>query len=75
MHNQISEGVTELISRFVMNSVGDELVEKDRYIEKVDAVLKVFKKLGLSKAITYYFKKPDFLIAFHQSNALILVHV
>lgn len=54
MHNQISEGATELLSRLVMKEVGDEVIDPTRYEDKVEFVEKVFKSQGIDEAVKTY---------------------
>ena len=54
MHNQISEGATELLSRLVMKEVGDEVIDSTRYEDKVEFVEKVFKSQGIDEAVATY---------------------
>ena len=54
MHNQISEGATELLSRLVMKEVGDEVIDPTRYEDKVEFVEKVFKSKGIDEAVEAY---------------------
>ena len=54
MHNQISEGATELLSRLVMKEVGDEVIDPTRYEDKVKFVEKVFKSQGIDEAVEAY---------------------
>lgn len=54
MHNQISEGATELLSRLVMKEVGDEVIDPTRYEDKVEFVEKVFKSQGIDEAVAIY---------------------
>ena len=54
MHNQISEGATELLSRLVMKEVGDEVIDPTRYENKVKFVEKVFKSQGIDEAVATY---------------------
>lgn len=54
MHNQISEGATELLSRLVMKEVGDEVIDPTRYEDKVKFVEKVFKSKGIDEAVATY---------------------
>lgn len=54
MHNQISEGATELLSRLVMKEVGDEVIDPTRYEDKVKFVEKVFRSQGIDEAVAIY---------------------
>ena len=54
MHNQISEGATELLSRLVMKEVGDEVIDPTRYEDKVKFIEKVFKSQGIDEAVATY---------------------
>ena len=54
MHNQISEGATELLSRLVMKEVGDEVIDPTRYENKVKFVERVFKSQGIDEAVATY---------------------
>lgn len=54
MHNQISEGATELLSRLVMKEVGDEEIDPTRYEDKVKFVEKVFRSQGIDEAVATY---------------------
>ena len=54
MHNQISEGATELLSRLVMKELGDEVIDPTRYEDKVKFVEKVFKSQGIDEAVAIY---------------------
>ena len=54
MHNQISEGATELLSRLVMKEVGDEVIDPTRYENKVEFVERVFKSQGIDEAVATY---------------------
>lgn len=54
MHNQISEGATELLSRLVMKEVGDEVIDPTRYANKVKFVERVFKSQGIDGAVATY---------------------
>ena len=54
MHNQISEGATELLSRLVMKEVGDEVIDPTRYENKVEFVEKVFRSQGIDEAVATY---------------------
>ena len=54
MHNQISEGATELLSRLVMKEVGDVVIDPTRYENKVEFVEKVFKSKGIDEAVAIY---------------------
>ena len=54
MHNQISEGATELLSRLVMKEVGDEVIDPTRYEDKVKFVEKVFRSQGIDEAVATY---------------------
>lgn len=54
MHNQISEGATEFLSRLVMKEVGDEVIDPTRYEDKVKFVEKVFKSQGIDEAVEAY---------------------
>ncbi len=54
MHNQISEGATELLSRLVMKEVGDEVIDPTRYENKVKFVERVFKSQGIDEAVAIY---------------------
>ena len=62
MHNQISEGATELLSRLVMKEVGDEVIDPTRYEDKVEFVEKVFKSKGIDEAVAIYITDSRALI-------------
>ena len=63
MHNQISEGATEYIARLVMETVGDKVIDPDRYKIQVEFVGKIFESLGIDEALTMYFTEPHKLIS------------
>lgn len=63
MHNQISEGATEFISRKVMEIVGDKVKDPTRYFQQVCLIDKVFNSLGLDEAISTYFTKPQRIVS------------
>ena len=54
MHNQISEGATELISRMVMEELGLEVNHPDRYAEEVKIIGDLFSSIGNKYSITTY---------------------
>ncbi|MDD2376644.1 MAG: hypothetical protein PHD15_02670 [Clostridia bacterium] len=54
MHNQISEGCTEYISRLVMEEVGDTVEHPERYSKQVEIAKKVFTSRGLEDSLKDY---------------------
>lgn len=62
MHNQISEGATEFISRKVMETLGEQVKHPDRYSEQVKMIGKIFEGRGLAEYLTMYLTKPHKLI-------------
>ena len=54
MHNQISEGATEFIARLVTKEVGDEVLDKTRYSDKVEFVERYFNSIGIDNAVATY---------------------
>ena len=68
MHNQISEGATEYIALLVMDTLGLEVKDKDRYLEQRKMVEKVFTSIGKEKAITDYLTSSNKLITLMQSR-------
>ncbi len=63
MHNQISEGFTEYISRFVMNQVGRQVKDPSRYENQVELAKKVFESRGMESTITDYITAPYKIIS------------
>ena len=61
MHNQISEGGTELISQLVMQAIG-ESIESDRYKSKVNLVRRIFTSRGMGQSVTDFITRPHELI-------------
>ena len=58
MHNQISEGATEFITRMILKTLNYRPKEKGRYLTQVRLVGDVFKAYGLSNIISDYFTAP-----------------
>ena len=58
MHNQISEGATEFISRKVMEMVGDTVKYPERYACQVEFISHIFKSRGLEESIKQYLTEP-----------------
>ena len=58
MHNQISEGATEFITRMILKTLNYRPKEKGRYLTQVRLVGDVFKSYGLSNTISDYFTAP-----------------
>lgn len=69
MHNLISEGATELISKAVMESLGIPLADDDRYKDQVDFATKVFDSMGRDKAISTYLTSSNKIISYIDSKS------
>lgn len=67
MHNQISEGATELISKMIMEYLGRP-IEDGRYKEQADFVLKVFESIGIGKGIATYLTSSNKIISYIESK-------
>lgn len=70
MHNQISEGFTEYVSRLVMNEVGAKVKHPDRYAKQVEVATIVFGARGIDNAITDYLTRPDKLVGELEKNRI-----
>lgn len=67
MHNQISEGATELISKKIMEHLGRP-IEKGRYKMQSDFVEKVFGSMGMESAIATYLTSSNKIISYIESK-------
>lgn len=63
MHNQISEGATEYIALAVMDELGFEVKDRERYKDRREIVDKVFTSIGTKQAITDYMKNSNKIIS------------
>lgn len=63
MHNQISEGSTEYISRLIMKEVGDTVEHPERYSKQVEIAEKMFTSRGLEDSLKDYFTCPNKIIS------------
>lgn len=70
IHNKISEGATEFITREIMNIVGDKVIEPQRYAEQVRIIGQIFKENGLAKSITTYLTEPNKVIKFLEDKKI-----
>lgn len=67
MHNQISEGATELISKKIMQYLGRP-IEDERYAMQADFVEKVFASLGMDNGIATYLTSSNKIISYIESK-------
>ena len=67
MHNQISEGATELISKKIMQYLGRP-IEDRRYGMQADFVERVFESLGMDEAISTYLTSSNKIISYIESK-------
>ena len=67
MHNQISEGATELISKKIMQHLGRP-IDNRRYKEQADFVEKVFDSLGMDTGIATYLTSSNKIISYIESK-------
>ena len=67
MHNQISEGATELISKKIMQHLGRP-IEDGRYGMQADFVEKVFFSLGMDNGIATYLTSSNKIISYIESK-------
>ncbi len=63
MHNQISEGFTDYVSRLVMNQVGRQVKDPSRYENQVELAKKVFESREIESTITDYITAPYKIIS------------
>lgn len=63
MHNQISEGATELISKKIMQHLGRP-IENGRYGQQADFVEKVFNSMGMDNGIATYLTSSNKIISY-----------
>lgn len=68
MHNQISEGATEYIALAVMEELGFEVKDKERYKDRREIVDQVFSSVGRKQAIADYMKNSNKLISMIESR-------
>ena len=68
MHNQISEGATEYIALAVMEELGFEVKDKERYKDRREIVDQVFSSVGRKQAIADYMKNSNKLITMIESR-------
>lgn len=68
MHNMISEGATELISKRIMQLIGGK-IEEDRYEDQANFVEKVFESIGLEQAIATYLTSSNQIISYINSKS------
>lgn len=68
MHNQISEGCTEYISRLVMQNIGAKVKDESRYADQVEFAKKIFESNGLDNSIEAYFTSSNKVISFIENN-------
>lgn len=61
MHNQISEGGTELISTLVMEAIGEK-IKSDRYKSKVEPLRRIFTSRGMGQSVCDFLTRPHELI-------------
>lgn len=67
MHNQISEGATELISKKIMQHLGRP-IEDERYEMQSDFVEKVFDSMGIDNGIATYLTSSNKIISYIESK-------
>ena len=67
MHNQISEGATEFISKKIMEHLGRP-IEEDRYGKQADFVEKVFDSMGMDTGIATYLTSSNKIISYIESK-------
>lgn len=67
MHNQISEGVTELISKKIMEHLGRP-IENGRYKMQSDFAQKVFDSIGMENGIATYLTSSNKIISYIESK-------
>lgn len=67
MHNQISEGATEFISKKIMEHLGRK-IEDGRYGMQADFVKRVFDSLGMDEAISTYLTSSNKIISYIESK-------
>ena len=67
MHNQISEGSTEFISKKIMEHLGRK-IEDGRYGMQADFVKRVFDSLGMDEAISTYLTSSNKIISYIESK-------
>lgn len=67
MHNQISEGATELISKKIMEHLGGQIEER-RYAEQSDFVERVFNSMGMDEGIATYLTSSNNIISYIESK-------
>ena len=67
MHNQISEGATELISKKIMEHLGRP-IEDGRYAQQADFVEKVFDSMGTDTGIATYLTSSNKIISYIESK-------
>lgn len=70
MHNIISEGATELISRMVLENLGIEVKDKSRYAEQTDFARQIFESLGIDNAILQYFTASNNIIKYIEGKEI-----
>lgn len=68
MHNIISEGATELISKRIMQLIGGT-IEEDRYEDQANFVEKVFESIGSEQAIATYLTSSNQIISYINSKS------
>lgn len=67
MHNQISEGATELISKKIMEHLGGK-IEEERYGQQANFVERVFDSMGMEHAIATYLTSSNKIISYIESK-------
>ena len=67
MHNQVSEGATELISRKIMEYLGRP-IDGRRYKDQADFVEKVFDSMGMDNGIATYLTSSNKIISYIESK-------
>lgn len=67
MHNQISEGATELISKEIMKYLGRD-IEESRYGMQADFVERVFESLGMDEGVSTYLTSSNKIISYIESK-------
>lgn len=67
MHNQISEGATEFISKKIMEHLGRP-IEEGRYGKQADFVEKVFDSMGMDTGIATYLTSSNKIISYIESK-------
>ena len=63
IHNQITEGVVEYITRKILQELGEKINDSDRYSLQVRIVEDLFEERNFAEYLTKYFTKPHKIIS------------